>query len=199
MIRKATLTMGGLAVLLLAVQALHAELIRPDERGVASGAYSDADTVWYINGINGNWLAVGQPNMWNRRDRVVFRFPILKFLPGNSIHKAILRFDYNSAGEVKRVHKIEVEHFTEERVYLAGRDLLTRATTSVHVFEVPPDCPNTQMEIDVTKEVQADLRLGFEFTAFRVRSITSDEIGNPEMKSSFVNIGQGSMRLSVMP
>ena len=187
--------------LLLAVgqPALRAELLRPDERGVASGAYSNSDTVWYVNGIGGNWLAVGQPNMWNRRDRVVFRFPILKFLPGNSIHKATLRFEYYAGGEVKRLHLIEVEHFTRERVYLSGTDLKTNAVSSVHVFEVPPDTPNTRLEIDVTKEVQDDIRLGFEFSAFRIRSRTSDEMGNPEMKSSFVNIVPGSMRLSVRP
>ena len=176
-----------------------AEELRPDERGVASGAYNNSDKVWYINGIWGRWLAVGQPNMWNRRDRVEFRFPIMKFLPRNHIEKATLRFEYNSGGEIKRTHIIETEHFTTERIQLSGKDLLSSATTPVHEMAVPPDSPRTQVEFDVTEVVRADIAKGFEFTAFRIRSRTADEIGNPEKKSSYVTIEQGSMVLSIMP
>ena len=125
-------------ILLCVVVASAAEVVIPDAQGVGSGACSDPDTVWYINGIGGTWLAVGQPNILNRRDRVVFRFPIIKYMPQCKVRKATLRFDYTAAGEQKRDNLIEVEHFTSERLFISGKDLNSTFTDSVAQFVHEP-------------------------------------------------------------
>ena len=50
---------------------------------------------------------------------------------------------------------------------------------------------------DVTDKVNADLAKGFEFCAFRVRSITADKEGNSERKSSFITVENKSMKLTI--
>ena len=178
--------------------ACAADVVIPDAQGIGSGACSDPDTVWYINGIGGTWLAVGQPNTLNRRDRVVFRFSILKYMPKCKIKKATLRFDYTAAGAQKRDNLIEVEHFTAERIFISGKDLNSPFTDSVAQFTATVNDPhNKQMEFDVTDKVNADLAKGFEFCAFRVRSITADTKGNDMMKSSFLTIENKSMKLII--
>ena len=188
----------SLLVLLCAAVASAAEVVIPDAQGVGSGACSDPDTVWYINGIGGTWLAVGQPNILNRRDRVVFRFPIIKYMPQCKVRKATLRFDYTAAGEQKRDNLIEVEHFTAERIFISGKDLNSPFTDSVAQFKVTVnDAHNSKVEFDVTDKVNADLSKGFEFCAFRVRSITADTKGNDMMKSSFLTVENKSMKLII--
>lgn len=174
------------------------EVIVPDANGVGSGACSNPNTVWYINGIGGRWLAVGQPNKLNRRDRVVFRFSILKYMPQCKVKKATLRFDYTAAGEQKRDNLIEVEHFNNERIFISGKDLNSTFTEGVAQFKVTvKDARNSKVEFDVTDKVNADLAKGFEFCAFRVKSITADKEGNDEMKSSYMTVENKSMRLIV--
>ena len=181
-----------------ALTAFAAETIVPDAQGVGSGACSNPDTVWYINGIGGTWLAVGQPNILNRRDRVVFRFPILRYMPKGKIRKATLRFDYTATGEQKRDNLIEVEHFTAERIFISGKDLNSTFTDKVAQFKTTVNDPrNSKVEFDVTDKVNADLSKGFEFCAFRVRSVTADTEGNSERKSSFITVENKSMRLIV--
>ncbi|MBQ7650860.1 MAG: hypothetical protein IJS15_07870 [Victivallales bacterium] len=187
-----------LFMLATALTAIAAESIVPDAQGVGSGACSNPNTVWYMNGIDGRWLAVGQPNRLNRRDRVVFRFPIIKYMPQCKVKKATLRFDYTAAGEQKRDNLIEVEHFTAERIFISGKDLNSPFTDSVAQFKITVnDARNSKVEFDVTDKVNADLSKGFEFCAFRVRSITADTLGNSEVKSSYMTVENKSMKLII--
>ena len=185
-------------ILALCCMAYAVETIVPDAQGVGSGACSNPNTVWYMNGIDGRWLAVGQPNKFNRRDRVVFRFPIIKYMPQCKVKKATLRFDYTAGGGQKRDNLIEVEHFTAERIFISGKDLNSPFTDSVAQFTVTiNDARNSKVEFDVTDKVNADLSKGFEFCAFRVRSITADTLGNSEVKSSFITVENKSMKLII--
>jgi len=185
-------------ILALCCMAYAVETVIPDEQGVGSGACSNPNTVWYMNGIDGRWLAVGQPNWFNRRDRVVFRFPIIKYMPQCKVKKATLRFDYTAGGQQKRDNLIEVEHFTAERIFISGKDLNSPFTESVAQFNVTVnDARNSKVEFDVTDKVNADLSKGFEFCAFRVRSITADTLGNSEVKSSFITVENKSMKLII--
>lgn len=174
------------------------ETIVPDAQGVGSGACSNPDTVWYINGIDGHWLAVGEPNILNRRDRVVFRFPVLKYMHAGKIRKATLYFDYTATGDDPRDNLIEVEHFTAERIFISGKDLNCTFTDVVGQFTTTvKDARNSRVSFDVTDKVNDDLGHGFEFSAFRVRSVTADTLGNSTKKSSFISVENGSMKLVI--
>lgn len=174
-------------------------ILKPDSDGVASGIPNGISRNWYPNGIGGRFLYVGQPNKWNRRDRVTFRFPIDRFIPAGRVKCATLVFAYTAYGKQKRENKLEVEHFTVERIELGAKDLLTRDVEAAARFVVPHDAKFTKVDFDVTEFVNADLALGFGFSAFRIRSVTADELGNTAMKSSFVLIEQNSMKLIIEP
>ena len=61
----------------------------------------------------------------------------------------------------------------------------------------PAQFAKAGLVLDVTDKVNADLSKGFEFCAFRVRSITADTEGNSERKSSFITVENKSMKLIV--
>ncbi len=191
------LILSGLFLCIFSAQALE---LKPDKEGVASGAVCNPEKVWYLNGIGGRWLAVGQPNTLNRRDRVTFRIPIDRFIPSGRVRKALLVFAYSAGGKQQRINQLELEHFNVERLKLSGNDLISHATSPVAKFTVQPVVKRpVRLTFDVTAQVNSDLRQGFGFTTFRIRSVTADQSGNTAMKSSFVTIEQNSMKLLVTP
>jgi len=185
--------------LILGLTSLQAgDMLKPDADGVYSGARSNPESVFYLNGIGGTWLAVGDPNMWHRCDRVMFRFPMMKYFSKsvNSLKSATLYFDYTVGGEIKRDLELGIEHFSAERVKFTGNDLLSNSVEEVATaLTTPTDANNSRLSFDVTEAVRTDLTRGYEFCAFRVRSITTEEIGNADKKSSFITVEQGSMKL----
>jgi len=175
------------------------QIIQPGTDDMASGALSDPHKVWYLNGIDGTWLAVGQPNTLNRRDRVVFRFPISHLVPTGEIKNAVLVFKYSSGGKQKRNNIIQIEHFNVERIKLSGNDLISNAVEPVTQFAVLPEVRNKKITFDVSEKINSDIISGFGFSTFRIKSITADELGNIAMESSYVTVKNNSIKLFIEP
>ncbi len=161
--------------------------LNPDPEGIASGASSDPDTVWYPNGIDGRWLAVGNPNLLNRRDKVTLRFDISGLIPAGRVQRAVLRYAQSHFGW--RDEEIVLEHFTEERLVLSGNDLISSRVEPVwHYVADRAMPPCTVTEIDVTDSINRDLERGFGFATFRIADVSAERFGNPRNELTGVTI-----------
>lgn len=174
-----------------------AKELRPDPEGVASGAASNPDTVWYPNGIDGKWLAVGNPNMWNRRDKVTVRFDLTPFVPAGQVRRAVLTYGHTPFGY--RSNELVLEHFTTERLVLAGNDLISNQVEPLRHYVVDREMKAmTEARVDVTGALNADLAAGFGFTTFRIACVTAEILANPRNDACGVTI-EPNFRLYVLP
>lgn len=187
----------GAAVLLACViVAVAGDTILPGPGDVASGAVNALET-WQLGGIGGTWLAVGQPNTLNRDDRAVLRFDIRPYLTRGKVAGATLRFraDPQTRGETFRL-----EHFTNERLALAAKDLGSTQVEQVARFEVAKGTPaGLPLSFDVTACMNRDLEAGFGSCACRLRSEFAEASGNPDNTPSLITLVNGSIVLEVVP
>ncbi len=175
-----------------------AQILLPDKEGIASGASSNPDTVWYLNGIDGKWLAVGQPNLLNRRDKVTFRFDISGFIPTGKVKKAVLQYEQVPFAARYRDELLVLDHFNIERAKLSGNDLISNQVDTVRKYVLERAVTNPVItRIDVTGQVNADLAKGFGYSTFRVSSQSAEVQGNPRNEATGVTINNGTMKLFI--
>lgn len=167
----------------------------PGAKDLASGASSDSHKVWYLNGIGGNWLAVGSPNTLNRRDKVTVRFDLSSLIFAGAVKKAWLCYRQNPFGY--RSETILVEHFTSERWELSGKDLISTQTEVLGRYISVVGSGQSCVILDVSSAVNADLERGFGACTFRIASETAEKLGNPENAPSGVSIVNGSIELRI--
>ncbi len=175
-----------------------AQTLLPDKEGVASGASSNPDTVWYLNGIDGKWLAVGQPNLLNRRDKVIFRFDITGYIPAGKVRKAVLQYEQVPFAARYRDELLVLDHFNIERARLSGNDLISNQVDAVRKYILERAVTNPIItRIDVTSQVNTDLSKGFGYSTFRVSSESAEVLGNPQNEATGVTINNGTMKLFI--
>ena len=180
--------------IVMAIQADSSQIIKPGAQDTGSGA-SAAVSIWYVGGIGGSWLAVGQPNTLDRNDRAVIRFDLARFIAAGKIKHAVLRFKIEpfTQGET-----FQLEHFTIERLSLSGNDLNSQQIESVRNFEVKPKTVSgSESAFNVTAAVNKDLAAGFGYVTFRVKSINAEKFGNPNNKPGGITIIKESIELEV--
>ena len=166
---------------------------------VVSGAARDIK-VWCPGGIGGHWLAVGQPNLCNRNDKVMFRFPLASFIAKGSVRKAVLRFNVTTDKRNISPEDLVVEHFTTDRREFTAQALLTTDVEDVSALASMKAGANQNVEIDVTNIVNKDLAKGYVYVNFRVTSKTAEKLGAP--KNGIINcasITKSSIVLDVTP
>ncbi len=168
-------------------------VVTPQEGDLASGASSNPDTVWYLNGIDGRWLAVGNPNLLNRRDKVTVRFDLSPWVFPGPVKKAWLCYRQTAFGY--RPEEIIIEHFLTERWMLSGKDLISTQTETLANYVSEVDAGQLTMIVDVTEAVNRDLRRGFGWTTFRIASATAEREANPENAATGVTVDNGTLQL----
>lgn len=184
---------------ILSQQLCAMELKIRSDKDVASGASKSA-TLWYPGGISGRWLAVGNPNKYNRNDKVVFRFPLAGFISRGSVKKAVLRFRVHTDKRNTRKEDLVLEHFTTDRRILTAQSLITQEVKELgQVASLAPG-KNVIVKMDVTSAVNNDIEKGYPFIGFRVTSITAEKYGAPG--NGIINcasIVKNSIVLDVIP
>jgi len=154
----------------------------PDD--VGSGAANGPG--WYSpGGVLDGKPFVGNPNTLTRRDRLVIRFDLapLAIAHGEAgVAKAILRLIPASFHGPDASRRIEVAHLDYDTGVLSWKDVVSDRAVAIGAVEVPQATASTDgLTLDVTAQVNADLRLGRAASAFRVRDLASEE-GNPDMQ-----------------
>ena len=180
--------------------SLHAVELKPkNSKDVASGAARDIN-VWCPGGIGGHWLAVGQPNLCNRNDKVVFRFPLASFIAKGKVRKAVLKFNVTTDKRNISPENLIVEHFITDRREFNAQALITTDVEDVAPLATMNAGANQNVVIDVTNVVNNDLAKGYVYVNFRVTSKTAETLGTP--KNGLVNcasITKSSIVLDVTP
>ena len=173
------------------------ETVVPGVHDLGSGCSSNIEH-WQFGGINGNWLAVGQPNTLNRRDRVVMRFDLAKYLAKGKVNRAELSFSLELFGRLRQ-EELQVEHFNVERQILKGNDLISIQTHTVSTFSLDPKITGPRnFSFDVTAQVNRDLRQGFGSSTFRLISQSAEKFGNPFNAATGATVINGTVKLSVV-
>lgn len=174
----------------------------PDD--VGSGAA--AGPGWYAPGgvLNGQPF-VGNPDPLTRRDRMVLRFDLTPFAlvcGETGVREAVLHLIPVSFHGPDPVRRIEVSHLRYDTGVLSWKDVVNDRAAAVSTVEVHRDTACGEgLRVDVTEQVNADLRLGRAAAAFRLRDIGSEE-GNPDMQPDglcFPSYTSGALRLDVRP
>ena len=173
------------------------ETVVPGVHDLGSGCSSNSE-LWEFGGINGNWLAVGQPNTLNRRDRVVMRFDLAKYLAKGKVNRAELSFSLELFGRLRQ-EDLHVEHFTVERPILKSNDLISIQTHTVSTFSLDPKITGPRnFSFDVTAQVNQDLRQGFGSSTFRLISQSAEKFGNPFNAATGATVINGTVKLRVV-
>ena len=172
------------------------ELI-PGPRDIGSGCSSDIE-YWEFGGIGGKWLAVGQPNILNRRDRVVMRFDLSQFIDKGRISQAKLFFSIEMFGRLRQ-EEIQVDHFLVERQILGGKDLISSQIEPIGTLILEPKSTRPGHYVfDVTRQVNRDLGRGFGSSSFRLGSNTADKFGNPFNAATGGTVDGNSVKLRIV-
>ena len=198
--REMTVLIGILFAAAISALPLHSvELPLGSDDDVAEGSVRDP-RIWNRGGIDGYRLPVGQPNSYDRNDKVIFRFPLASFIPGGKVGKAVLRFKAWADDRNSRPEKLKFEHFTTDRRELTRQALISQEVESVgSVITLAPG-PITDMKIDVTSAVNHDLEKGYVYVNFLVSSLTAERFGAPEnLKINCADIDKDSLVLDVTP
>ena len=200
MLRKKLFFLCTLLLAVMLVLPLHAVELKPaGPDDVASGAARDIN-VWCPGGIGGHWLAVGQPNLCNRNDKVMFRFPLASFIAKGSVRKAVLKFNVTTDKRNVSPENLVLEHFTTDRRELTAQALLSTEVEDISNLASMNAGANQNVVIDVTEFVNKDLAKGYVYVNFRVTSKTAEKLGAP--KNGIVNcasITKSSIVLDVTP
>ena len=165
-----------------------------DKIDVVSGAAANPK-IWCPGGIGGRRLAVGQPNKWNRNDKVLFRFSLRDVK--NPVARAELRFRQAADRRNAETEELIVEHFDEELKELTPAALKEKKVTPVgSKYLIEPGKP-AETILDVTELVREDLRRGYGSIAFRVSSLVAAR-GAPKNKLiNSVDIDKNSIVLEI--
>lgn len=186
--------------LVMFVFSLHAVELNPESsKDVANGA-ANVPKVWNPGGINGRWLPVGQPNLHNRNDKVIIRFPLAAFIAKGKVEKAVLRFGVSADKRNTRKEDLVLEHFTADRRELTSQTLITQEVEEVGpVAKLSPGA-SSDVKIDVSSAVNKDLAKGYVYVTFRVTSLTAEKFGAPEnRKVNCASIEKKTIVLDVTP
>lgn len=187
------------AVTMLVFSLHGAELKPTDKIDIGSGASSNIK-FWYPGGIDGRWLAVGNPNKFNRNDKVVFRFPLALFIAVGKVQKAELHFRLKASKKNSRPENIMLEHFTKDRRELTGQALISHDVEDVGALPTLEIGKTVTVKIDVTKYVNKDLAKGYSFINFRLTSLTAEKYGVPENgRHNYASLIKNSVKLDVKP
>ena len=171
-------------------------IIVPGAQDISNGSSASIDT-WYIGGIGGNWFPVGQPNTQNRRDRVIIRFDLSRYIDKGRIGRAVLLFSLEQFGRLRQ-EELQLDHFTVERQLLTATDLISPQVEKVTGLSLNPKMTQRlNYRLDVTRQVNADLRRGFGMIAFRLLSNSADQFGNPFNAPTGVNVIRETVKLSI--
>ena len=171
----------------------------PNKNCVASGSSVDIN-VWRVNGIGGRWLAVGQPNHLDRKDKVTFSFDLEKYINKGKIRRAILCYSQNLFGSKYRSEEILLKHFTTERMILKNNDLVSNQVNLIGDYIVDKGLKTSlDSKIDVTQAINADLQKGAFFSTFRLESLSAEKLGNPGLKPVGISILNKSIKLYIKP
>ena len=172
-------------------------ILLPGPKDIGSGCSSNTE-LWQFGGINGHCLAIGQPNSLNRRDRVIVRFDISKYINKGKIQWAILSFSLQQFGRLRKKEVLQLEHFTVERQILSGADLISTQTEKVKEFSLnPKNMKVIDFSFNVTALVNADLSKGFGGITFRLISNSADKFGNAFKAATGATVVNGSVKLRV--
>lgn len=175
------------------------EMKLENDKDVANGA-ARVPKVWNPGGIDGRWLPVGQPNKYNRNDKVVIRFPLAAFIAKGKVEKAVLRLRLSTDKRNTRKEELVLEHFTTDRRELTSQTLISQEVEEVGSLASLAAGQNVQAEIDVTAAVNKDISKGYVYVTFRVTSLTAEKFGAPEnVKINCASINKKSIILDVTP
>lgn len=141
---------------------------------------------------------VGNPNVLNRNDRVLFNFDLTRQLYAGKVTRAVLRISAAPLGIIDE-NRIAVERFVTERPVIANIDLLSQETEELAQFPVTAGTPVPTWEIDVTGAVNRILDSGEGTVAFRIRNLTTETRGNRNSAAEGVSVAPAGIQLEVTP
>lgn len=152
------------------------EVLVPRSSADYGSGYTTGGGVLYPGGIPGMGLWLGQPNPQVRNDRAVVRFSIWPhLLLGRPVDSAALCFAISAFGAADGVHEIEVTHLAYPANTLSVNDMLNSRVDLVAVVSVRKDAPtDKEYVIDVTQQVNADIRAGSITSSYRFRDVTAE-------------------------
>ncbi len=139
---------------------------------------------------------VGNPNVLNRRDRVVFHFDLSEYLQAGKIKQAILVLPLQPFGVLKG-NKIELEYFKTEHAPVFKMDLISNDVLPVATMFIDSKS-QVLHNLNVTKMINDALSRGEGSIAFRVRNITIEKVGNRYNKPEGVSIDYKKLKLEII-
>ncbi len=119
---------------------------------------------------------VGNPNVCNRLDRVVFHFDLSRYLLAGRVSSASITVPMTTYGLFDQ-HTFELEAFERGHAPVIPMDILAGGTAPVGTVTANPgDQP--VLRFDVTEVINRALETGDGVATFRVRDLTIEKLGN---------------------
>ena len=129
-----------------------------------------------INFYDENQCYIGNPNVLNRKDRVLVNFDLRPFLMAGKVEQATLSLYLSPMGRLES-NRLVLDAFTTPRTTLRSMDLIATDTRPVASFLF--DCGiRPPWLLDVTVQVNEALKKGEGFLTFRLRNLTVEKVGN---------------------
>jgi len=139
---------------------------------------------------------VGNPNVLNRKDRVVFHFDLSEYLQKGKVKQAILVLPLQPFGAMKG-NRLELECFKSEHAPVFKMDLISNDVSPVNAMLI--DAKSQVLHhLDITKLVNDRLSRGEGTIAFRVRNMTIEKVGNRKNKAEGVIVDVKKLKLEIV-
>lgn len=147
-------------------------------------------------GIHGdNFEYVGNPNVLNRCDRVVFNLDLRKFIYAGHVSEAFLEYQNSPMGALDD-NEIELEVFASGRSSLRPEDLIASDSFPVCRYNFTPSTPKF-LKLDITRLVNQALSVGDGYITFRIRNATIETRGNTKGSAEGIIVSKDSVRLFI--
>jgi hypothetical protein len=201
LIKSLCLTLA-VSALALAVEAappagdlVEMEIPLNSESGIASGA-TRMGGQFFLKGLEGVGLFVGNPNMHFRADRVVMTFdarPLLRRAMKIKSAKLVFHADYIFGPDDKReialvVFDRQLNELTEES--LSSSEVKPVATVTVSSAEQTKggQAEGKAKEFDVTNHLLEKIQAGMTSVSFRVQDVKAEKEGNPNLQPTGITL-----------
>jgi hypothetical protein len=201
LIKSLCLTLA-VSALALAVEAappagdlVEMEIPLNSESGIASGA-TRMGGQFFLKGLEGVGLFVGNPNMHFRADRVVMTFdarPLLRRAMKIKSAKLVFHADYIFGPDDKReialvVFDRQLNELTEES--LSSSEVKPVATVTVSSAEQNQGGQAAGMakEFEVTNQLLEKIQAGMTSISFRLQDVKAEKEGNPNLQPTGITL-----------
>jgi hypothetical protein len=183
--------LATMAVLLAAGMAVNAEDVKPAEAGSTACVCID----WWTT----KYLWAGNPNTLNRRDRVIMRFDLTKYLAKGRVSKAELCMAVDPFG-IYDENTFVMEQLMRERMELKPTDVLSDDAEKRAEFVLTKDTKGpSRQRFDLTDCVNSVLQVGHTQLVLRLRDMTVDSRGNKKNKAEGLAVKGDELKLEIMP